>query len=546
MSIINAMSKDELNMFDVYRTNYMGGNGYNTVPVEKVLEAGWAPQKERYLYKLLGEQLIYTKEIVYELGEDKILERIYNLFDNPTSATAQFVREFNAWRDENEEKLKETGAEWLIHFLFAPAVLAQNLYNGITFYVNCPNDKVVKVQNGCRPMRTLLRILNMWGGLPHQDKFREEVSVVLTQRSLRGNLCLSIHPLDYATMSDNNHDWTSCMSWQDDGCYRCGTVEMMNSEAVIVAYLSDGNFNITNSQEWNSKMWRQLFIVSPKGIFGVKGYPYQNSQLVNIVLTTLAELAAKNLGWVYDDKVIAFQHADWFKYAHKDGEEEHDYCFKFRTADMYNDFGTITHYGIIASNWDGNVAEDGSAKAFCFNYSGPRQCMSCGRFVNEADFDDTVDLVCAECNDTYYCDDCGDRILSGEERYEVDGLILCQNCFDNSAGYDELDEEYHLLTKMTTLYVLPRDLTDEEKECLRTRWHSWSNRRCAYSIQTFEDNVNANWSDFFEAEPVEFCDDYTYNYYITEEVAMKSCLANSLEYWKTQFGNGPMPDPIIW
>ena len=38
-------------------------------------------------------------------------------------------------------------------------------------------------------------------------------------------------------MSDNNSGWESCMSWRNNGCYRRGTVEMMNSPYVIVAYL---------------------------------------------------------------------------------------------------------------------------------------------------------------------------------------------------------------------------------------------------------------------------------------------------------------------
>lgn len=531
MGIINALTTQELDMFNCYRDAY-AGCGDVTATATEVLNAAWAPQKERYLYPLLGNSLIYQEPITYELGEERILDKVYKLFSNPNSATAQFVQEFNAWRDKNESTLRETGCEWYINFLFSPPVLAQNVYNGLTFYVNCPNGKVVKVQQGCRPVKTLLKILNMWGGLPHQDAFREEVSVILTQRKLQGILSLSIHPLDYATMSDNNNDWSSCMSWEESGCYRAGTVEMMNSEAVVVAYLSNSTMSMPGGGTWNSKMWRQLFVVSPKCITGVKAYPYQNEHLTDAALSTLANLAEKNLGWKYDSKIVAFEHGDWFKYAHEDGVE-HDYCLSFKTNAMYNDFGTIIHRTMISSTWDGNVTEDGQPKKFIFNYSGPRQCMGCGSL--DGYYGDTIDLACENCNDNHYCDRCGDRIYDMGELYEVDGDFLCQYCYDNYASYDILDEMDHYTDNMTPVYVFPRDLTEEEKNALiNFRGYRWSNKYNYPNFNTYTSNVNYDWSGYFKNKPVRFEKDGIISYYILEEDVIHpeiQCLVdNALNY----------------
>ena len=70
------------------------------------------------------------------------------------------------------------------------------------------------------------------------EDFRIKHSRILSEKEFIGRLSLSIHPLDFMTMSDNDSDWSSCMSWRTCGSYRRGTVEMMNSPCVVVAYLS--------------------------------------------------------------------------------------------------------------------------------------------------------------------------------------------------------------------------------------------------------------------------------------------------------------------
>lgn len=86
------------------------------------------------------------------------------------------------------------------------------------------------------------------------EEFRICQSMCTNTTALEGKLCLSIHPLDYMTMSDNACDWSSCMSWQEDGCYRMGTVEMMNSPCVIVAYLESSHpMYFSREATWNSK-----------------------------------------------------------------------------------------------------------------------------------------------------------------------------------------------------------------------------------------------------------------------------------------------------
>jgi hypothetical protein len=98
------------------------------------------------------------------------------------------------------------------------------------------DGKVLKIRNGSRPMRSIRKIAESYGieGFEH---FMNKHSECLNQKSLKGTVHMSIHPMDYMTMSDNNEGWESCMSWANDGCYKQGTVEMMNSPCAVVGYL---------------------------------------------------------------------------------------------------------------------------------------------------------------------------------------------------------------------------------------------------------------------------------------------------------------------
>lgn len=128
------------------------------------------------------------------------------------------------------------------------------------------------------------------------EMFRQAHSRVLNNKKTTGNLCLSIHPMDYITMSDNDCGWDSCMSWmnEDGGEYRLGTIEMMNSPNVIVAYVETSHpMELWRNGEWNSKRWRQLYIVDPLVILGNRQYPYNDDELQGLAIEWIREIMNK-------------------------------------------------------------------------------------------------------------------------------------------------------------------------------------------------------------------------------------------------------------
>ena len=264
------------------------------------------------------------------------------------------------------------------------------------------------------------------------EKFRIEHSMVLNNAKQHGKLCLSIHPLDYMTMSDNDGGWTSCMSWQEGGCYRQGTVEMMNSPMVVVTYLcASEDMYIDVDKTWNSKKWRELFIINEHVITPVKPYPYHDEKMTEECLTWLNELSGK----IYSDDNFLFENGDnrYLNY----------YRLNATTRKMYNDFASCQHLTKIKLP----VPEkrEGKIIRWSFNYSGKSECMWCGS--TDSDYIEESSLLCDNCSDNNQykrCCCCNERIDLEYDDYfcNNDGEYYCSSCRDEYYTYDEINEEW--------------------------------------------------------------------------------------------------------
>ena len=443
------LSAEDKNMMNDYVTKFATDGSSSHASIDRLLRC-WNDAKNEYLYTLLGNQFQIQKTLVYNKPENKLYDELSNKFNKYESACYKFRRNFDRFLWENRITLGED--YYKLQLMMDLNNLLHTEYNDDEFSVGTPDGRTIKVQKGCRPMRIISKVAKAYGGIADMEEFQNEVSVILTQKKLTGTMTLSIHPMDYMTMSHNDCGWTSCMDWTDGGCYRRGTIEMMNSNCVLVAYLAADNdmgfYAGGHEYHWNNKKWRELFIVTPEIITGVKGYPYQNSDLVKLVNSWIRELAIKNLGWNYDEKNVQYQHRSRFDYKHDNGETI-NVKIAFETNTMYNDFGTIDHYGIIGSGVMNHMD-------ICTNYSGDEMCMMCGDI--DCYFDGEGALMCEECDNPTYCHCCGERIDDGDT-YELDGEIYCYDCYYDRVYTDVLDGEEHDSNNTTTLYLV-RDNDD--------------------------------------------------------------------------------------
>lgn len=429
---IEKITDNEKSLIDIFRhfgTCNTDGDEYNIqnefVSCEDFLRF-WETNKREMMSKVFKDKLILKKRITVSVENDELVANMRNLTTNYNFL--KFKRcVFNMLVSYNniEEYVDSTDQSifspsirnHLDTHLFSPYSLIENKYDGKNLDFKMPDGSTFKLYKGSKIMKTLGRFAKIL----QKDEIFEEIRIhqsqVMNEAKISANLCLSIHPLDYFTASYNSNGWDSCMHW-DHGDYRRGVIEMMNSPYVIVAYLESNHqvIDFWNTNEtWNSKKWREFIIVSKRGIFGIKGYPYWNPHIEKIALEWVRDLYVEQ-GFDYSNKVVTW----------KTGSSIVDQSVSSSVQmsmhcgpAMYNDFYSgNTYQAILAKNITGT---------YLLDYSGESECVVCG----EIEEDNPHDLACSDCIQHIFCSCCGDEINYDDDIVYYEDQIFCRYCFDN-------------------------------------------------------------------------------------------------------------------
>ena len=474
--LLEKITDEELEMITTYRENYAFHTNvtyghYSFADSKEVLKE-WASAKEE-LFKLFGENLILKKDFTYERSSDQLMDEFTNYFfnkkDNVVFFYNEYKKEMRSLTREAFGSFESFDNKFYLIDMVEPYCLAKGKYTGPNIDLVFPNGKTYRVSNGCKISKALGKIANGFN-IPCYEDFRIYHQQVLNQKFLKGQLVISIHPLDYMTMSDNECGWESCMSWKKEGEYRQGTVEMMNSPCVVVAYLEAEKPMTIGKHTWSNKKWRQLFVCDKAIIASIKDYPYYNRHLSEIVVDWLKELAEANLGREYGENQKYLDEYSGSRYFHKnllDGDGVlTEYSVSFYTEMMYNDFGCISDYHVIAVNedlepsnfvwdrWDGNYK-------LKVNYSGNSQCMVCGKVTDQIDSPEL--LNCEDCGYVTRCSWCED-VTPEDYLIEFDGEYICQTCYDEHVKSCEYCEKEFYYSNLKNIVILPKLDKRQQKE----------------------------------------------------------------------------------
>ena len=389
-------------------------------PLDYILRE-WNTSKQT-LFDIFGEKLMLEKEIVVEDGANKKTKEIseYLYSTNPGINFIISLRKLFELNNYFEDTYATRHA--IYNLIQTNQLYTNKVVKGFNY--RNKDGKIVKVPEGAKVMRVLQKMAKEFD-LPDFDIFRNHISRITEVRKSKIKFTLSIHPLDYMTMSDNVNGWESCMNWtQGPGSYRAGTVEMMNSPLVVVSYITTKPYYPANTSiEWNSKSWRELIIVHPNAICSVKSYPYYNIAFDKALVNWLADLVEEKTEWRYNRKIPqeSLENSSYIEAWQDKEDEENCFILDFATNAMYNDFGNTENYAIFSVN-----PPDNKYNMFTINYSGLMTCMCCGG----SDYwgDDTETVVCEECDPPEYCYCCGERI-NANNAIEVDGELVCEDCY---------------------------------------------------------------------------------------------------------------------
>lgn len=454
MELFEKLTEEECEIIHEYIEEYASNKGERVEVIEplKHILRFWNTDKQD-MYKLLGaENLIISKEIEFIPEADEMAETLVAMRQR-----SPFVREWRDWTYSLRYSDKPMTRGYILPtyelsialdtLIGDDESLLSNRYKGESFEIPCdlPNCSVsspIKVEHGCKVSKIIGKIAKAFGIEGFVDYQNEVSRIIQSNKGIRGTLNLSIHPLDYMTMSDNDCGWDTCMSWAQPGDYRQGTVEMMNSPCVVVAYIAaQESFRATSNYYWNSKKWRTLFIVNENIIINTRQYPYCNTGLAHEAATWLKELAEKNLGYKYSDNYQTMINE-------LVSDKNESVTFRAYCNAMYNDFGKRSEpRGIY-------LGQDIPYSLLAVEYSGESECMCCGCEINS---EDPRLLLCDGCESLNYCCCCGDYI-EGTTYYDAEENQYCEWCYCENTLVDIATEgTYH--TDRVDLYHL--SLNDE-------------------------------------------------------------------------------------
>lgn len=322
------------------------------------------------------------------------------------------------------------------------------------------------------------------------EHFRLTHSQVLNAKNKECKLTLSIHPLDFITMSDNDCNWESCMSWENNGDYRLGTVEMMNSSYILMAYLEAEDPMSIGANSWNNKRWRQLFFVSPDLILAIRPFPYSNTPVTMQVLHWVRELA-QQIGWTYEEELRTVDNYD----------TSSGHYFELSTDAMYNDID-CNHPAFYGTNLP---------EKYEVNFSGPDICMICGEEFN---YELCSDLACEKHLQVRRCAVCLGRI-DEDNTYWFGDMLVCQECYDEFGAScvrcgDMCHEEdlvsVHLTYNNQIISTIPILFCEDCCDNLSVYWNNELSARCV-ELSSLDQDTADLWEYDPDLIPESFDDD---------------------------------------
>ena len=400
--------------------------------LKKILSV-WNASK-RTLFKAFGGKLRvtipYTYKKSFRMVERELQGVYYYYYTNSHDDLSYFANLI--CRNHYEKKfygdfyiyIKELKEKGILYYQSAIEIVNlfsyKNMYDGKidhSFTINLNEnslwgEKSLFIPTGSKIIKTIKKIADFLGYENKQlfEDWRNEISNITTNKDVTQNLVLSIHPIDFMTMSDNNCDWHSCMSWIQDGCYSTGTIEMMNSNIVVCAYLeSHSKFMPIDGVIIPNKSWRVLLYVHKQIIATGKQYPYFNKDLSLFALTAMRELVEHNLKWHYkyiDQEYLDHIHIynnNTLKYKsrkEKSAEGKDKHSIYIYTEAMYNDIVEDNEYSYYCCR---NYVE----KSLKLNASGPVTCMCCGKKFHADEIVSKSQKICNDCYKYHTCRQCG-------------------------------------------------------------------------------------------------------------------------------------------
>ena len=458
-------------------------------PLDIVL-GEWNYAKRR-LYHAFGNQLRVKKKIKLKKDSGYIARQLQSIYEY-NYLTNYYDLEFYERTIKNKKLEKDFYEDFFLYIVDYP-----NINNDEKIYIlNMFNPRYIidgyidydfklehysfSVRKGAKTIRTIQKCIKAlsYDNAKLFNEWRNDINTANSNNINEATLVLSINPIDFMTMSDNQCNWTSCMSWINPGCHSAGTIEMMNSNVAVVAYLeAKKNFNITLDEDnkliMPNKSWRSLIYCHKQMILTGKSYPYYKEEISLAALDFMREIVEKSFGWTYKFK----------NQQYKDIKNFHSNSF-LRNHCSPNYHSKSKKIVIYTDGMYNDMIEDTSFKYWCcrnvtkglrINLSGKNTCVCCGQRIEPYDYDYNYEeyyldseKICEDCSIGRKCPICGVINYSDDNRYH----LCSEECKDDALvfpGQNRIISRTKFLSKIDSSFLIfakNKDCYEKISNCL--------------------------------------------------------------------------------
>ena len=223
--------------------------------------------------------------------------------------------------------------------------------------MNCLNRNVsfenIKFRAGDKISKCIGKILDLYDITPaEKDSVLIKFSMLIQGVKAKGSAVLSIDPVDYITMSENNSNWESCHAMS--GCFRTGPFAYLQDCSTTISYVKPKDdcvftYGDGKTLTYSNKNWRQIVLFSKELKYAtqLRQYPYTSqanqSTVARIVMNVLN---AKN---GLDYQIHSIDVCDmprYFPTLHECTGDGEDLCYNDLTNEAFKTAYWISEIGV--------------------------------------------------------------------------------------------------------------------------------------------------------------------------------------------------------
>ena len=397
---------------------------------------------------------LYTPPYFYDIGDWE-----YHVVNEFRYISNPFIREFLLHLAASENLA--SNAAYLIAHEFGRMLSFSNMLEGKTKRMYVFSELNLKIAEGTKIAKAIQRVVKAANFPKMQlfEDFRNAISNLNANKSMKTTLVLSINPIDFMTMSDNNCDWSSCMSWSHEGMYSTGTIEMMNSNVAAVAYLESTTPYVVGDYTAPNKSWRSLVFIHKDIIIVGKNYPYYHSQVNHRILEEVMRLVKENLNWKYKFQYQPYLDLKHFSSNYFVRGNLSRRRMRYKWSYKNNNWGENRHKIICYTRLMYNdIIEDPCDRYLCcrnkvnktkfISLSGRATCLCCGEYIFDEWEDNMHDAegskkICYNCFHDHRCYSCDRVHQQSAQSYRLPMLYgnqeVCPDCLTDMRYFPELD-----------------------------------------------------------------------------------------------------------